>query len=284
MYEKVIALYGVPRSGTSWLGEIIESCPDTAYRFQPLFSYRFKNRITTESSTEDMERFFMELYEEDADDFLNQADQRKKGLYPVFTDKTTNPSILAYKETRYLYTVPLLLQRYENIKIAGIVRNPYDVMESWMNAPLEYKPDWDIEQEWGFAASKNEYRPENYYGYYKWKEWIKLCTDMKKRYPDRFMIIRYEDLSEDAQGVSEKLFEFLQMPFTEQTEQFIENSQAGGQNVESSYSVFRDKKKKYGRRFCLTEEICRMISRDLDHFAEAETFGYRSYLLHKTDS
>lgn len=228
MYEKVIALYGVPRSGTSWLGEIIDSCPDTAYRFQPLFSYRFKNRITTESSTEDLEQFFMELYDEDTDDFLNQTDQRKKGLYPLFSYKKINPSILAYKETRYLYTVPLLLQRYENIKIAGIVRNPYDVMESWMNAPLEYKPGWDIEQEWGFAASKNEYRPENYFGYYKWKEWIKLSADMKKQYPDRFMIIRYEDLLEDAQGISKKLFRFLQIPFTEQTEEFIKDSQGGG--------------------------------------------------------
>ncbi|KAI4448321.1 hypothetical protein C823_002841 [Eubacterium plexicaudatum ASF492] len=107
---------------------------------------------------------------------------------------------------------------------------------------------------------------------------------MKKRYPDRFMIVRYEDLSEDAQGVSEKLFDFLQMPFTEQTERFIKDSQTGGRNVESSYSVYRDKKKKYGKQFYLPKEICRMISRDLDLFDEAEPFGYRSYLLHKTDS
>ena len=37
--------FGVPRSGTSWFGELFNSSPRVAYRFQPLFSYAFKDAI-----------------------------------------------------------------------------------------------------------------------------------------------------------------------------------------------------------------------------------------------
>ena len=90
MFKKVVALYGVPRSGTSWLGQILDSCPDAVYRYQPLFSYRFKNRITTESSTDEIEQFFQELYCADEDDFLNQKEKRISGIYPVFSSKMSH--------------------------------------------------------------------------------------------------------------------------------------------------------------------------------------------------
>lgn len=273
MYENVVALYGVPRSGTSWLGQIIDSCPDTVYRFQPLFSYRFKNRITTESSTEDIEQFFQELYYADEDDFLNQKEKRISGIYPIFKNKAVNPSILSYKEGRFLYTIPLLLQKYTKIKIIGIIRNPYDVLESWINASSEYKPEWDIWEEWNFAVSKNEFRPENYFGYYKWKEWIKLNVEMQKMYPNRFITIRYEDLKDRAIEVTKQLYAFLHMPFTSQTETFINDSQS--KTVDSIYGVYRDKNRKSKRQVYLPQEIKIKISKDLVDFQEAKLLGYK---------
>jgi len=272
MYKKVVALYGVPRSGTSWLGQILDSCPDVLYRFQPLFSYRFKNRITTESSTEEIEQFFRELYCADEDDFLNQKEKRINGVYPVFKKKNIDPAILSYKEARFLYTIPLLIQRYAKIKIVGIIRNPYDVLESWINAPLEYNQEWDILEEWNFAAKKNEFRPENYYGYYKWKECIKLNVEMQKMYPQNFITVRYEDLYQDAVKVSKSLFSFLEMPFTAQTEKFIKDSQS--KTVSDKYGVYRDKNQECKKQFYLPEKVKNRISKDLTDFQEAKKMGY----------
>ena len=42
---KRIGLHGVPRSGTSWLGNIFNSSPDLTYKHQPLYSYAFKNYL-----------------------------------------------------------------------------------------------------------------------------------------------------------------------------------------------------------------------------------------------
>ena len=272
MYKSVVALYGVPRSGTSWLGQILDSCPDIVFRFQPLFSYRFKNRITTESTKEDIEYFFQELYCEDKDIFLNQIENKKRGMYPLFERKEQNPSVLAYKEVRYLYTIPLLLQRYDGIKIIGIVRNPYDVLESWINAYLEYKPEWDIFQEWLFATKKNEYRPENYFGYYKWKEFIKMNVEMQKKYPDNYRIVRYEKLAEKAIYVTKDLFDFLDIPYTAQTEKFLKDSQS--KTIDNAYAVYRNKNEVQKKDFYLPNAVRKDIAKDLADFTEAKILGY----------
>ncbi len=272
MYKNVVALYGVPRSGTSWLGQILDSCPDIAFRYQPLFSYRFKNRISTESNRKDIECFLEELYEEDNDDFLNQTDKKQKGIYPIFLEKAKDPPTLAFKEARYLYTIPLLLKNDINIKIIGIVRNPYDVLESWINAPSEFNPEWKILDEWQFASKKNEYRPENYYGYNKWKEYIKLNFEMKERYPDKFITIRYEDLVENAMEISSGLFSFLGLSFTDQTRKFIEESQS--KTIDNAYTVYRKKGASRLRNFYLPNYIKQQMAQDIKKFKEAKMLGY----------
>lgn len=271
MFKNVIALYGVPRSGTSWLGEILNSSPDVVYRYQPLFSYRFKSRLTTESKYDDIDFFFKELYNENDDGFLNQSLQREKKMLPVFKEKSIEPSVLTYKEVRYLYTIPVLLSEYPNIKIISISRNPYDVLESWINAPSEYKVEWNILEEWKMATKKNEYRPENYYGYYKWKEFIKLIFDMKKKYPEKFIIVRYEDLVNNTFGVIKNLFSFVSLKYTNQTKNFIIDSQ--NKEFDNAYSVFRNKGKRIRKQF-IPEQIRKEIVQDLNSFTEAKVLRY----------
>ena len=42
---KRIAIHSVPRSGSSWLGQILNSSLKVCFRFQPLFSYAFKDYL-----------------------------------------------------------------------------------------------------------------------------------------------------------------------------------------------------------------------------------------------
>lgn len=272
MFSSVVALYGVPRTGTSWLGEILDSCPNTVYRFQPLFSYRFKNRIKPEDTQEDLERFFRELYEENSDEFLNHTEERKSGKYPVFEKDKDNLSILTYKEVRYLYTIPILLKFDINIKVIGIVRNPVDMLESWLNSPAGYKNEWNVYEEWRLATKKNEYKPENYFGYYKWKECIKMFVDMQQAYSDKFLIVRYEDLVTDAIKETKRLFSFANIAYTEQTERFIEDSQ--NRTNSDAYSVYRIKGEKSERNIYLPEGIKKEIAKDLESFKEAQMLNY----------
>lgn len=272
MYSSVVALYGVPRSGTSWLGEILNSCPNIAYKFTPLFSYRFKNRIKVEDSKANLEIFFKELFEEEGDTFLNRTEQRNSGKYPVFEKDATNLSILAYKENRYLYTVPILLKEDTDVKVIGIIRNPIDVLESWINAPSGYKREWDIYEEWKLAAKKNEYKPENCFGYYKWKESLKMFVDMQKLYPEQFTIVCYENLVTDPIFETKRLFRFAKIPYTDQTEQFILDSTS--RTNDDVYSIYRENGHKSARKIYLPEDIKEEIRMDLKSFKEAQIFNY----------
>ena len=93
-----LAIHSVPRSGSSWLGQIFNSSPSVCFRFQPLFSYAFKDYLNKESTMEDILRFF-EVIARSNDDFLLQKDKVYSGEYPCF-DKKEQFSHIVYKEVR----------------------------------------------------------------------------------------------------------------------------------------------------------------------------------------
>ena len=57
-----VAIHSVPRSGSTWLGQIFNSHPKVNFRYQPLFSYAFKDYLNEASSSEDIEAFFKNIY------------------------------------------------------------------------------------------------------------------------------------------------------------------------------------------------------------------------------
>lgn len=235
MKEQVIAIFGVPRTGTSWLGEIFNSVPHVIYKYQPLFSYAFKDRISVRSSEEEINQFFDELLQVD-DEFLDQIQMRENKFFPTF-NKAEGKKTLVFKEVRYLYLIPHLLQMIERIKIVMILREPISTLESWINAPSEWKKEWKLEEEWYFAQSKNEYKPENYYGYAKWKEAKMLFESMHRQYPNNTYLLDYDELRQNTETQIKNAFSFCNLEYTKQTAQFIYDSK--NKTVDNSYGVYR---------------------------------------------
>jgi len=100
MYERLAAITGMPRSGTSWIGQIVDSSPDVRYRMSPLFSYEFKNQIRQGATRDDWLEVLRGAYVS-ADDFMNQTTRRKAGEYPTFARKQVNPELLVIKYNRF---------------------------------------------------------------------------------------------------------------------------------------------------------------------------------------
>ena len=75
-----ISIHSVPRSGSSWLGQILNSSEKVCFRFQPLFSYAFKDYLSEKSSKKDIVSFFEKIAQSD-DDFLLQTDKVDRGSY-----------------------------------------------------------------------------------------------------------------------------------------------------------------------------------------------------------
>ena len=121
MKKKRIAIHGVPRSGTTWLGEIINSSSNVKYKFQPLFSYELKDSLDKNSELVEIDDFFEKL-EKMNSPFLDQEEAKKKGIIPVF--EKNEITHIVYKEVRYHHIIKNLLLKDSGIKIVGIIRNP----------------------------------------------------------------------------------------------------------------------------------------------------------------
>ena len=198
--KKMIGIFGVPRSGTSWLGQIFNSSPETKFSYQPMFTEKFRDQIHVRSSAQEMQDFFQKVYEAD-EDFLNQNDGKAKGHKLVFTKNEALPDIFVFKEVMYLYMIPHFLRNLPEMKVIYLLRNPKDVILSWYNAPNEFYPEWDIEKEWQFAPSKNWYLPERYYGFHRWKEAVSLAKLLQEEFENQIYIVKYEELDENRKKI-----------------------------------------------------------------------------------
>jgi len=240
MYEKIINIHGVPRSGTSWLGSIINSSPNVRYKYQPLYQRPIKGMISHQSTKQALKDYFDIIYYF-TDKEISLSNEIEKGLAPEFITKMKSPKFLVSKHVRHHYLIPHLLMNADNIKIVGIIRNPCGVLNSWRACPPPtYYPEWDFLKEWRFAPSKNQFRPEWYYGFHRWKEVTKLFIEMKNEHPTKFYLIRYENMVVDLFSEVSNLFDFCGLELTDQTRDFCNLSQT--QTVPDPHSVYKGKK------------------------------------------
>lgn len=231
-----IAIHGAPRSGTTWLGEIINSSPVVCYKFQPLFSYALKNYLGSNSSEDDIRNFFQILNCLE-DPFCNRSEERMSGELPTFIKH--HITHVAYKEVRYHQIVPNLLRKDNSLKLVTIIRNPLDVIASWIRAPREFRTDlgWKVEEEWRYALKKNLNNPESYFGFEKWKQSSLLFLNLKQRFPDRVKILNYLNLKKNVLFEVQALFDFLSLPIEQQTIDFIKELQT--KSAKTEYGVYR---------------------------------------------
>lgn len=232
---KVTYIAGVARSGTSWLGQIFNSSPEIIFKFQPLFSYEFKNRINEDSTKEEFENLFKDMISLESD-FLDQKDKLKSKDYPKF-EKYNNINHLVFKENRYQNVIEPMMRKYENMKLIGIIRNPNACLNSWMKLPKEFPPGYDPLKEWRYGDCKNKGH-EDFFGFYKWKEVSNLYLDLKDKWPNRVYLVRYEDLVNNSLEIAKNMFSFCDIQFTEQTKKFIIS--CNNKHSESPYSVFKN--------------------------------------------
>lgn len=231
----VIGIHGAPRSGTSWLGQLFNSSEHVAYRYQPFFSYAFRGRVTVASDAPDIRQVFAEM-ERSRDPFLLQSGDQKLARRELRFPKDRITHIV-YKEVRFHHLVPHLLASLPEFKAIGIVRDPRAVIWSWRNAPREFDPHWSLHEEWRHARLKNAGLVENWYGFERWKELAHLFLELCDSYPDRFRIIRYEDLVTNPAGELEGLFRFCGLPLTNQARAFV--SESTSRHEDDPYGVHR---------------------------------------------
>lgn len=230
----VIGLHGAPRSGTTWIGQIFNSAPEVAFRFQPFFAHAFRARVDAATSAGDLDQILRDIAVTE-DDFILQ--RGRPNLDGDLAFAKSRASVTVYKEARYHHLLPTLMEipRFRGV---GIIRDPLEALSSWRNAPREFDPTWDFGTEWREARLKNAGRIEEFFGYEGWKRAALIFQDLAAKHPDRFRILRYGDLTADPVGVVGALFGFLGVAMTEQTVTFLRRSTSRDDG--DTYGVFRD--------------------------------------------
>ncbi len=258
---KKIAIHSVPRSGSSWLGQILNSSPKVNFKFQPLFSYAFKDALDENSSRKEINAFFNDISLSN-DNFLKQQDKIDSGSYPNF-NKDDLFSHVIYKEVRYHHILENLLKQDKEIRIIGLIRNPFAVIHSFLKSPREFRKDlgWLELDEWKYAKKKNLNKKEEFYGYEKWKEVCILFNKLKTQYPDRFYLLAYDNLLSNTVDEVQKIFNFCEIDMTEQTLDFLDKSQSDN---DETYSVYRKKSNDNAWIKTLDTQIVQGINNDLE--------------------
>lgn len=235
MFRESIVTVGMPRSGTSWLSQIVDSSPQVRFRLSPFFSYAFKNAVNEYSSKEEYERVFQGAYHSD-DVFMCRTKERQAGNYPVFEKKDNAPEFLAIKMTRFHNLIFRMLTLFDNLKIVSIVRHPCGVIHSWLTTPKEFPSDANPMQEWR-AGTCRKTGPGEFWGFDDWKSVTHFHIDLEQKFPKRFIILQYETLVDHPARETRKLFDFLGLAYTEQTSRFLRSSHQ--HHAKDPYAVFK---------------------------------------------
>lgn len=262
-----VAIHGVPRSGTTWLGAIFDSSPQVCFKNQPLFSYKFKGYLSEKSTKQRINNFFS-LLEKTPDPFMDQVEGKDKGTIPMFSKESLTH--IVYKEARYHNILSNLMEKDEEVKVVGIVRSPKSVLSSWYHAPKEFnQKTWNFMDEWENAEHKNLNKIEEFYGYNKWKEVLLLFLDLKNKYPKRFFLIKYSDLLCETESMVRNLFDFCELKYSSSTEKFIKKSKSKDLS-EDAYSVYRANQLDDKWKDFLPKRIVNKIDNDIHESGLAE--------------
>lgn len=231
----LVAIHGVPRSGTTWLGQIFNSSPQVQYRYQPLFGHAFRGFLTHDSSAADVARFIERLLITD-DPFVHQKGEASLSGYELSFEKAL-PTHLVYKEVRFHDLLENLLRVQTDAVGIGVVRHPCAVLHSWINAPREFRSEWSLAEQWRHAPAKNSELRGNYYGFEAWKAVATMFQKLEAEHPRRFQIVRYEAVVKDPVPAVSQLFEAVGLDMSEQTLSFIAASRSASDG--HPYGVLR---------------------------------------------
>ena len=222
-----VAVFGCPRSGTSWLGQLFNAHESVLYRYQPLFSYEFKDWFGVHGVSSASLQAFGQALRGATSDFVLQA------LRPPKVEPATH---LVWKEVRYHQLMPALAALPSLHRLVYIHRPALDVINSWYQAPKEFRAGQDIHAEYRHAPSKNT-DPCEWNGFERWKQSMAMALELHAQHPGRVLLVSYPRLRADPLVQVQALFQAVGLPMSDAVQRFITDSTT--RHDDDAYSVFR---------------------------------------------
>lgn len=233
--DDILWLSGMPRSGTTWIAQILASHPDIRLKYDPLFSFSFKNALDESHGTDDWERLFRAVYTT-SDPYMDQVKPIAEGLVPSFPLRMDAPRVLAIKSNRHHDLIGHAVRIGVKARFVFVVRDPIDTIASWLANPTEFPAGENPAAEWRSGRCRKTGCGE-YWGFDDWKHVAELNVDLAKRFPERVRLLRYEEILEAPEAITHDLFAWIGLDLSEQTIGFLRESRS--RHSENPRSVYR---------------------------------------------
>jgi hypothetical protein len=243
-----VAIFGCPRSGTSWLGQLFNAHEAVAYRYQPLFSYEFKDWFGERGVDAASVAAFADALMAARSGFV---------LQDLRFPKVEPPTHLVWKEVRHHGLLPDLAAQPGLHKLIYLHRPALQVINSWYQAPKEFRAGQDIHAEYLNAPSKNT-DPSEFNGFVKWKQSLGLALAAQRAHPGKVLFVSYARLRADPLAQLGALFAEVGLAMTAQVRGFIDASTS--RHHDDAYSVFRNRESE----ITLPQDIARHLACDAD--------------------
>lgn len=276
--DRLAVLMGRGRSGTSWLGAILNSHTGVAYRYEPFGRMReslqgFRERILEGKVDSGLiERLYRFLLKSDPlldkppfapKNYRSRFGLWKKQLWPVcravrplaplfkwLYSPVEPPLKLIFKDVdKENLLMPLIAKG--GLKGVYIIRHP--CASIWSTKTGIERGVMFPSQERFLADSLPRYAPKlagRYVGRLNdltpselwaltWRVWVEQALDVAKAYPERLGVVFYEKMCLDPVGESEAVFKHLGLEMHETTRLFLECS-CGQSDPAKHGEVLRD--------------------------------------------
>ena len=229
-----IWIAGMPRSGTSWVAQIFGAHPNVLLKYDPLFSYAFKDAVDETSSPENWRRFF-DRVGRTADPYMDQERPKAEGLAPVFKRRSDAPRQLVMKTNRRHHLLAGALKAGAPFRLLLIVRDPIETIGSWLANPTEFPQNADPDAEWRNGACRKT-GPGEYWGFDDWKRVTSLYLELADR--EDVFLLEYSAIDANPAIVVEDVFSWAGLAPDDQVADFLRASRE--RHDEHPRSVFRD--------------------------------------------
>ncbi|XP_075149169.1 carbohydrate sulfotransferase 4 [Haematobia irritans] len=237
------------RSGSTFLGDILNSMPGNYYHYEPLLHLGIKQvrePAEEEEAIKHLKSLYYCDYHNDMDEYLNygkknvhlfQHNKRLWTLCKEYPQYCWRPKFLTpickLFPLQSMKTVRLRLSSAEklledkslNIHIILLVRDPRGTMQSRRHRTWCYDNADCDDPKILCQDLEDDYNS---------------AVDLLKKYPTRFRTLRYEDLSLDPYDMSQELLQFYGLPFDPLVEEFLDTHTKV--NIGGVSSTFRDSK------------------------------------------
>lgn len=278
-----ILLVSTWRSGSTFLGQVLQQHPGVFQHFEP-FSYAGVKQIRSGSEAFQSQQFLHRLLEcrfEGEDVYLNYTRKHplemlghnKRIWKPCSTsqrvDLCSNETFLTQAcnmfpiqlvksvRLRLNLTQLFLGETRLNAKVIFLIRDPRATISSRRSSVgwCDNSPD----------CSSPEILCSDL------KEDLKVSAALERLYPNSFTMVRYEDLANDPQIVLRKLFSFLGMDYSSDMEEFVTKHTES--EVEKPWSIARKsaarvsrwKEKLKSEEIEEIEKVCKPVIQNLKY-------------------